>query len=284
MKKIVSFFLLTMWGVLVGKVSCALPEEMKLTVACTTKCPSSYINALKASAKQLHYNLKIVTLNNSTVEYKKILGSVDGILSPGGHDIQPKYFNTIVFDKQAHRRIDSLFKKYGKTSRKGRLRDAFEYALFQYYFSNERYSKLPILGVCYGMQMLASALYVPLYVDIKEEIGVSARRKVNDKVVFIKATEFSKFVDKKYLLGYKNHHQAINLNFFKKYKRLGFYKRIIISAVSNKGKIAEIMEYKGRPILGIQFHAERSVKATKEAVYHYFLINSCLYKRSKKVF
>ncbi len=265
---------------------CALENNKYLNIACTKKCPNTYIKALKNSAKELHYKIRIKTLNQNRSDYKKLLSEYDGVLSPGGQDILPKYF-TKGLSKKDKENVVSLYKKFGKTNANAKRRDKFEYNLFTYYFKHKEFRHLPILGVCYGMQMLASVNNIPLYVDIKEEIGVPARRKVYDKITLTNSnTSFIRYLEfdglNKSLIGYKNHHQAIDLRYFNKMKKKGLYKNIDISGVSNSGKIPEIIEFKKRPVIGIQFHAERSGEYTRKKIYDYFLINACLNKIGHK--
>lgn len=280
-KSLLSFVLVfVLFNVLVFAAhSCKLPQGEYLTIACTKKCPNTYINALKESARELHYKIQLKILNNHHSNYSKILSSVDGILSPGGHDIDPKYYPASLSQTEKDR-IMRLFKQYGKSSDKGLIRDRFEYNLFKQYISDDRYKHLPVLGVCYGMQMLALVKGIPLYVDITKEIHVSARRKVHDTIMLSGSTPFTRTLKKQYITGYKNHHQAVDLNYYNYYKRTRF-SDVTISGVSNHGKIAEILEFRDRPMLGLQFHPERSVKETRRAVYNYFLINACKNKRSK---
>ena len=265
---------------LYSKEVCHLDSSEKLIIACTKKCNHYYISALLDTSNKLDYKIKIITLNQNNQNFDAKLSNIDGIVSPGGHDILPKYFTTFLSEEEKKRKIE-LFKKYGKSNKKGEQRDFFEYNLINYILQNNSFKDMPFLGICYGMQMLAATKGIPLYVDIKQEIGVASRRKINDRIYLKYNTKFSKFVNRRYISGYKNHHQAIDLKYFNRMKNDGYYKNITISGISNQGKIAEILEFTNRPIIGIQFHAERSSELTKEKVYSYFLINACIRKKHK---
>ncbi len=257
---------------------CKLPLTKTIVIGCTKKCNKYYLKALKEVANKLNYKIKIITLNYKQT-YDKALSSVDAIISPGGHDIEPKYYIKYLNLAQKNK-IMKNYKEFGKTNYEGKIRDNFEYNLFRVYFTNQKYKKIPILGICYGAQMLASVKGIPLYVDIKNNLNISNRRKLNDRIFMNKNSSLFNYLHKQSFVAYKNHHQAINLKFFNSHKTL--FPQTKITATSNKGKIAEIVEFTNRPAIGVQFHPERSNFKVKEAIFKKFLIDACKKKMFNK--
>ena len=253
--------------------SCTLPPERVIRVGCTHRCPRTYIDALNFVAKTLHYRVKVTTLQGGNVNFETLPKKIDAILSPGGNDIDPKYYIKHLSPQKKQATLLS-FRKHGKTNTMGKKRDAFEYTLFrQHYFKDNAYRNMPVLGVCYGAQMLAAAKQIPLYVDIPTDLKIPARRKIHDAIYLNKKSHLFSYLKTQSFRGYKNHHQAIDLNFFSAHKRL--FPHTKITATSNRGKIAEVIEFDNRPAVGVQFHPERSNEKTKKAVFSQFLINAC---------
>ncbi len=251
---------------------CTLPTNKILRIGCTHRCGKPYIAALNRAAEELHYRIRIFTLRKGKRNYDSVLSSVDAILSPGGHDIDPKYYTQFLSQKEKNKTY-KLFNRYGKSNKKGKIRDQFEFGLFQRYFSDSRYKNIPVLGVCYGMQMLASVHHIPLYVDLPANIGIPARRKIYDQTQLDSNSHLLPYMGSHTFSGYKNHHQAINLEFYKKHKSL--YPDAMITGISNHGKIAEVLEFADRPAVGVQFHPERSNAHVKKALYKKFLTDAC---------
>jgi len=94
-----------------------------------------------------------------------ILDLADGIIITGGEDINPLLYNDTsnlkVCDNIDHRR-DTLEKK-----------------LFDYAFEN----KIPLIGVCRGMQMINVASGGSLFGDIPSEIGTEVIHRNNGEVM-----------------------------------------------------------------------------------------------------
>jgi len=245
-------------------------------------CTNIYAKAIKESAERLKYNVKLITLNQKDRDYSSVLTQVDAIISPGGHDIEPKYYTQLLSQEDA-KRVEVSFKKYGTTDTKGKYRDAFEFGLFKEYLENDKYKNLPVLGICYGMQMLAAVNKIPLYVDILTDINLSSRRKIYDTIVVKEESNLAQYIGNSEIKGYKNHHQAIHLKYFNDLQKKGFFSNVLITGVSNKGKIVEVIEFQNRPSMGVQFHPEKSSEKIRRSVFSSFLVNACKNKRRSMI-
>lgn len=226
----------------------------------------------------LGYPLNVVDLRRSEsldVGFQK----VDGILMPGGVDIDPAMY------------VDSLPREIGTYIREnahladltpeGKERDTFESAVLKKYTSDESYSKLPLLGICRGMQMMTVMEKIPMYLDIKTELGIKNRRYMFDRVSIEPDSLMSSIYKKTSISGYKLHHQGLRVPFYLENKEL--YPNVKVTAFSNDRKIAEAIEYQHRPALGVQYHPEMSFSTTTFPILKWFLKKSCDYKTSQKV-
>ena len=94
-----------------------------------------------------------------------ILALADGIILTGGEDINPLEYNDT-----------NNIKVCGKINFS---RDTLERKLFDFAFNN----KLPLVGVCRGMQMMNVASGGTLYGDIPSEIGTTVIHRNNGEVM-----------------------------------------------------------------------------------------------------
>ena len=94
-----------------------------------------------------------------------ILALADGIIITGGEDINPLLYNDT-----------SNLKVCGEIDHR---RDTLEKKLFDYAFEN----KIPLMGVCRGMQMINVASGGTLYGDIPSEIGTEVIHRNNGEVM-----------------------------------------------------------------------------------------------------
>lgn len=256
---------------------CKLPKEETLTIGCTYHCSKWVRWGIYNRAKRLGYKVKIVNLYspNTTPDLSK----VDALLIPGGADINPEYYLPHV-EEELQNKIRSLDHLVGYT-KEGEKRDPFEFALLEQYFANPKLSKLPILGICRGMQALAVSQKIPLIVDIKEEIGIRNRRWTLDRInITNPESVLSESLRRNKFWGVEYHHQALRLDYFNKHKER--WPHLEVTALSNGGKIPEALEFYDRPVLGTQFHPEWTFGNTRRGVFAWLLNRACHKKVDQK--
>lgn len=242
----------------------ALAKE-KLVIGCTTKCSFFYTHALKVVAKKLGLSVSIIDLSKET---KTKLSHVDGIIIPGGADINPEYYlSEVEQDLQDYTRALNHLVNYTK---EGESRDPFEFTLLKKYFSDGALEDLPILGICRGMQMLAVSQGIPLYVDIKTELGIRNRRYIFDQIYLDDENSvLNEIFPIASFWGFKQHHQGIRVSYFEENRAR--WPHLKITAYSNKGRIAESLEFSERPVLGVQFHPEKDFGVERNAIFSWLL-------------
>lgn len=239
-----------------------------LVIGCTHKC-YLHESAIKHYARTLGLKVEVVRLLKHP-ETK--LEDLDGLLVPGGADIDPKYYiESVEPELQEHiRSLDHLVDYSGT----GKIRDALEYNLLKEYFSRSDLSALPVLGICRGMQMLAVTQGIPLYVDIKTELGIRNRRFVWDQVETNGAGEIMRILFPESFQGFEIHHQGIRTEYFLQHQDR--WPEIELVATSHQGRIVEAIEFKNRPILGVQFHPELDFGSEKRKIFTWLLQKSNL--------
>lgn len=264
-----------------ANIKCELDGKEKLIIGCTNKCGRWNNWALKKYARKLGYNLEIINLrsSNQTVDYTQ----VDGILIPGGSDVNPDLYISKQNSKTA-KHLKSL-RHFYSPSDIGADRDKFEFGLLKEYFSNEQARYQPILGICRGLQVLAVSQGIPLYLDIEEELGIKNRRYTLDRVnVNNPESLIRELAERDSFRAVKYHHQGIRLDHF--LENQDRWPNLDITGTSNGGRLAEVMEFYDRPILGVQYHPEWTFfSKMRKGVFSWFLKRSCFNKiMGKKIF
>lgn len=260
-------------------IKCKLPADEYLTIGCTNYCGRFNRWGLKWYARKLGYKLKIVNLRSKrqTMDYTQ----VDGVLIPGGSDIDPeRYIPAVTPDFAKY--LESI-KHYTKYSNIGRVRDEFEFDLLSKYFSNPNQKYQPILGICRGMQVLTASQGIPLYGDIKKELGIKNRKWTLDRITVQNPESLiQELVGRRKFRGVELHHQGLNVAYFNKHR--SNWPHLEVTALSNGNKIAEALEFYNRPILGVQFHPEYTFGSARRGIFKWLLKRSCFNKvMSKKI-
>ncbi|MBU1486453.1 gamma-glutamyl-gamma-aminobutyrate hydrolase family protein [bacterium] len=116
---------------------------------------------------------------------------LDGLLIPGGKDIDPKLFGEeqlIGLDPEDEKRVN------------------FEIGLIRY----ARSRKIPILAICYGMQLLNVTLGGSMYQDIKTQIPSALNHKGPiHEVEILKDTQLAEILKEQRIRVNSTHHQAV---------------------------------------------------------------------------
>lgn len=156
-----------------------------------------------------------------------LVNILDGLIIPGGDDPDPSYFNE---------------EPHPLTRIAPRKRSDFELSLIGSLIKKNK----PILGICYGMQLINIFFGGSLYQDIKSQVRDTIDHK-DDHPVLIKDNPF--FNSEGFMIN-SSHHQAV--------KDIG--KRLEILAIASDG-IIEGFYLKGYIfLLGLQWHPERPLK------------------------
>ncbi|MFL5785906.1 MAG: gamma-glutamyl-gamma-aminobutyrate hydrolase family protein [Bacteriovoracaceae bacterium] len=256
--------------------ACKLPPKTRLVVACTYKCPLAYSVRLKLSARALGYDIDVVELGKLG-PLKEAIKKVDAVLIPGGADINPDYYSDKV-TPELHSYLQKN-RSLAHLNEESAVRDPYELEFIKNYLEDQTNSSLPLLGICRGMQIMSVAQGIPLYLDIKTELGFSNRRYVFDLVHLEKNTRLDSIYVNDSFRGFKMHHQGLRVPYYKEHA--SDYPDVKVTAFSHEGQIAEGIEYQSRPAIGIQYHPEKSFTGTAAPIFRWLLTRSCEHKNAK---
>jgi putative glutamine amidotransferase len=165
----------------------------------------------------------------------KLTSNIDGLLIPGGDDIDPKYFN-----EDPHPSIV--------------LVDP-EITRFQMEFCQIAVNQnIPVLGICAGMQLINILFGGDIYQDIPSQLPGSIKHKKDkneEEAVFHsikieKNTGHFNILQRENVLVNSTHHQAVR----------NVAEGFIVAARSEDGIIEAIESRKHPFVLGVQYHPE----------------------------
>lgn len=228
-------------------ISCILFDVKKNPLIITTSAeppqvpPWLIINRGYARAVET-YGGTLVMLTNTLKAHAEHVGNMmDGLLLPGGGDIDPRLYHQ-------HK------KKYSQDI--DRPRDTIETILMKIALKR----RVPILGICRGMEMINVHLGGTLYQDLHAEmhspithfnvIKNTDQDHIAHTVSIIKNSMLYTILGKESLAVNSIHHQGVN--------KLGT--GLMVSATSSDG-LAEAIELPNYPFLiGVQWHPERLIK------------------------
>ncbi|MFN3395231.1 MAG: gamma-glutamyl-gamma-aminobutyrate hydrolase family protein [Thermodesulfovibrionales bacterium] len=175
-----------------------------------------------------------------------IVEIIDGLIIPGGDDPDPSYYN-----EEPHPLTKMVSKR----------RSDFELSLLGPFIRTGK----PILGICYGMQLINILFGGTLYQDIKNQLRHSIDHR-NDHIITIKENPF--FSARERLTVNSSHHQAL--------KDLG--KGLEVFAEAEDG-VVEAIYLKGHPfMIGLQWHPERALKKNRTETASYDRLSEDIFK------
>lgn len=160
-----------------------------------------------------------------TSHINKYAETINGLIIPGGADLDPHYYK-----EKSLPTVKPVPKK----------RSDFEVALLQGIIKRRK----PVIGICYGMQLMNVAFGGTLYQDINSQLSVEINHKKGyHKIVIAENT----FLRKGRFSVNSTHHQAI--------KRLGKGLKAFAFSTDN---IVEAFYHETLPyVVGVQWHPER---------------------------
>ena len=197
-----------------------------------------YINAAYISAVEDAGAVPfIIPVSNDLEKTKKLIDLCDGLLFPGGEDIDPGYYG-----ENPHKNLGEIRPEVDKF-----LFHSLLYALEQ---------RKPALGICKGMQMMVVATGGSLYQDIysprEEETFLhcqSGRRTYGVHQVQIdKDSRLFQILETGQIATNSMHHQSV--------RTLG--KGLRLSAHTEDGIVDAVESLDGR-LIGVQCHPEEMV-------------------------
>ncbi|MGM0599168.1 MAG: gamma-glutamyl-gamma-aminobutyrate hydrolase family protein [Candidatus Rifleibacteriota bacterium] len=170
---------------------------------------------------------------------EQYLNMVDAVILAGGEDVDPRFQN-----EDPHPDIDLV----------NPFRDEFELALTRAVF-NRKFTgrKLPVLGICRGIQVMTIALGGKIHQDIKniqklQHSQRAPRWATTHKIKIESSTRLAEIMQNSEIFTNSFHHQSV------KDVPDGFK----VSAQSSDG-IIEAMEFSGDHfMLGVQWHPEET--------------------------
>ena len=197
-----------------------------------------YINAAYISAVEDAGAVPfIIPVSNDLEKTKKLIDLCDGLLFPGGEDIDPGYYG-----ENPHKNLGEIRPEGDKF-----LFHSLLYALEQ---------RKPALGICKGMQMMVVAtggsLYQDIYSQREEETFLhcqSGRRTYGVHQVQIdKDSRLFQILETGQIATNSMHHQSV--------RTLG--KGLRLSAHTEDGIVEAVESLDGR-LIGVQWHPEEMV-------------------------
>jgi len=164
-----------------------------------------------------------------------MLGRIDGLLLSGGVDVLPSHYG------------EETLPVCGTISEK---RDAFELLLTKLALDR----KMPIFGVCRGIQVLGVAMGATLFQDIESQLGLPAKQHKQEEpyddpvhtVRFKEGGLFGRITQTTLMPTNSMHHQCI--------KEAG--NRLRIEGITMDGIIEAVCSAENEAVFGVQFHPE----------------------------
>ncbi|OOM82086.1 putative glutamine amidotransferasec [Clostridium puniceum] len=181
----------------------------------------------------------LIPFSDNIENIKEYTNKLQGIIFTGGEDISPLFYN-----EEPRKEVQCIIEE----------RDRFELELFKEVYEK----KIPILGICRGLQLINIALGGNLYQDINSQIPNSyghapkytLRSNLYHSVKIEKGSKLFDIFKTEDLKVNSFHHQSI--------KELG--KNLKITANSNDGIVEAIESVDEKFLVAVQWHPENLVE------------------------
>jgi putative glutamine amidotransferase len=191
-------------------------------------CPAA--NGTSDNKKSLQKNGKKLPTLDKNDYISSIADLLDGLLLSGGNDINPTYYDEKVSVPQKCLKIIP------------KLRVEFELRLLNEMLKRGK----PVLGICFGMQLLNVAFGGSLYQDLSYQSASALNHKETEHNINILQLPELEINCSSYIVN-STHHQAV--------KKLG--KGLEIFALSDDNHIEGFFKKDYPFLMGIQWHPER---------------------------
>jgi gamma-glutamyl-gamma-aminobutyrate hydrolase PuuD len=270
--------LLLFVGLSASSLACELPKGESLKIGCTYNCDLFYRFRVIMTAWMMGYKVSFFDLQREA-DVRKGMERIDAILIPGGADIDPGYYLDAVTPELREYTKKNLH--LVNFSEEGKRRDPFEFKLIKTYSEDNAFKDIPMLGICRGLQMMSVVQGIPLYLDLKTELGIKNRYHTFDRISLMSNSLIGEIYPQGTVKGFKLHHQGIRIPYFE--QNASRFPQARVTAYSHNRMIAEAIEYTHRPALGVQYHPEKSFSGASVPVFQWFLHKACEYKKSKEL-
>lgn len=222
-------------------ITCEVKKQKPYFFEFDLYCNYRYIRAvIRAGAVPV-----LLPLNPFKRDVSNLVGHIDGLIIIGGADIPPGFYG-----EKTKKTVEPVY----------RGRTYFDLNLIRSAYRR----RIPILAICYGMQLLNVYHGGTLHQDIASELKRARNhRSKHDPIHTVRVlsgTNCAKIFGKKLLHVHSSHHQAV--------KRLG--RGLRIAAFSDDG-IPEAIE---NPLgaIGVQWHPERTPKdPAQQRLFRHFI-------------
>lgn len=254
-------FPLKIWMIGILLILASACSKQKPIHIAVSKASPNYIQWLQSADS----NITITNLYPLTIDsILLVLKQCDGLLLTGGEDIYPAYYR---------REIDTIF-----CDQFDRRRDSLEMFAFRIALNH----KMPIFGICRGLQLINIALGGVLYTDIPLQYDTTVLHRIKEytkcfhPLTIDTLSELYKVIRMKEGIVNSNHHQGI----------LKAAPELSISAFANDG-FPEAIEWKNKTdksfLMAVQWHPERlhESEAFSKPLVKEFIHQSKLYKSKR---